>query len=106
MVVMQTIQGDIVDEPTIVPVVTPEGKIRNVRVWGVDTSGWLVGSVRAGWKLRPELAIEGYRMLEDLYRLEGDVDGWERYQRYLEDWQAGRTRRPFPGRALPRQIQG
>lgn len=97
--------------PKIVPVVLPQsgdrstsGRIRNIPVRGADHSGWLT-LTREGWKLREQMREDGYYLLEDLYRSEGNAEGWQAYQRYLKDWQTGRTRAPFPTHLLPKDVQ-
>lgn len=101
----------ITDPPRIIPVVLPpsrdrslSGRIRNISVRGVDHSGWLV-LTRQGWKLNPDMALQGYVLLEDLYRAEGNEAGWETFKRYLSDWQKGKTSRPFPTHLLPEEVQ-
>ena len=99
--------------PTVVPVVLPpsgdlssSGKIRNLMVRGADHSGWLEWAGEGhGWQLRKAMEKQGYALLEDLYRAEDNADGWHSYQRYLKDWQKGRTRQSFPLHLLPREVQ-
>lgn len=98
--------------PKIVPVVLPpsadptlSGRIRNIPVRGSDNSGWLVEAGKYGWRLKEEKKMEGYILLEDLYLAEGNEAGWEQYQRYIRDWQGGRTTKPFPFHLLPREVQ-
>lgn len=98
--------------PKIIPVVLPpsadpstSGKIRNIPVRGADHSGWLDFAGEHGWVLKREKELDGYRLLEDLYRAEGDMEGWDAYRRYLKDWQAGRTTRAFPFHILPKDVQ-
>lgn len=98
--------------PKIVPVVLPpsadlstSGRIRNIPVRGADHSGWLEFAGEHGWVLKRERELNGYRLLEDLFKAEGNADGWRAYQRYLKDWQGGRTRFPFPFHMLPAEVQ-
>lgn len=98
--------------PKIVPVVLPpsadlslSGRVRNIQVRGADHSGWLVWAGKLGWRLKEELKAEGYILLEDLYIAEGNEAGWEQYLRYVRDWQAGRTTKPFPAHLLPKEVQ-
>lgn len=99
--------------PKIIPVVLPpsadpstSGKIRNIPVRGADHSGWLVyAGEQHGWVLKREKELDGFKLLEDLYRAEGNMEGWDAYKRYLKDWQAGRTRAPFPVHMLPKDVQ-
>lgn len=97
--------------PIIVPVVTPgsadrsiSGRVRNVEVRALDTSGWLE---RDGdeWILRKSLERQGYMLLVDAYRAEKNEDGWALYQRYLKDWRKGRTSQSFPLHLLPELVQ-
>jgi len=106
--------------PRIVPVVLPpaenlehSGKVRNVPVFGgVDTSGWLAwdseggepnrnGELTGDWIVKKK----GYRLLRDCYEEEDNLAGWGMYQRYLKDWQGGRTSQPFPTHLLPKKVQ-
>ncbi|MCY0990632.1 hypothetical protein OV203_26045 [Nannocystis sp. ILAH1] len=98
--------------PKIVPVVLPpsadptlSGRIRNVPVRGSDNSGWLMEAGARGWVLKPEKVYDGFALLEDLYGAEGNTEGWEQYKRYIRDWQAGKTTRPFPHHLLPVEVQ-
>lgn len=95
----------------IVPVVLPpardrslSGRVRNISIRGADHTGWLM-QTRHGWQVHPDRAVAGYVLLEDLYRAEGDEDGWAAYKRYLSAWQGGRTSRPFPPHMLPKEVQ-
>ena len=97
--------------PIIVPVVTPgsadrsiSGRVRNVEVRALDTSGWLE---RDGdeWILRKSPERQGYMLLVDAYRAEKNEDGWALYQRYLKDWRKGRTSQSFPLHLLPELVQ-
>jgi len=97
--------------PTIVPVVMPpsndrsqSGRITNVAVRGVDSSGWLTNDGEGGWALMTSLARKGYKLLEDCYRDEKNLDGWAAYIRYVKDWQGGRTTRSFPPHMLPKYV--
>lgn len=97
--------------PKIIPVVLPpsadlgtSGRIRNVAVRVVDHSGWLQDDDEGGWVLKPAMTRKGYVLLEDLYRSEGNEAGWAQYQRYISDWQKGRTTRAFPAHLLPLEV--
>ena len=101
----------ITDPPKIIPVVLPpsadrslSGRVRNISVRGVDHSGWLMPT-RQGWRLDPDRTLQGYVLLEDLYRAEGNEEGWATYKRYIADWQKGKTSRPFPLHLLPQEVQ-
>lgn len=98
--------------PKIVPVVLPpsadlslSGRIRNIQIRGTDHSGWLNFTKSAGWQVSKDMEMEGYVLLEDLYRAEGNEAGWAAYQRYLKDWQARRTTKSFPFHLLPKEVQ-
>ncbi len=97
--------------PKIVPVVMPpsgdrsqSGRIKNVAVRGVDTSGWLQDDGEGGWALIKAMERKGYKLLEDYYLEEKNPDGWEAYKRYVKDWQKGRTKRSFPEHLLPKKV--
>ena len=97
--------------PVIVPVVMPpsndrsqSGRITNVAVRGVDTSGWLADDGEGGWTLTRAMERKGYKLLEDCYRDEKNPDGWATYKRYIKDWQGGRTTRSFPSHLLPKVV--
>lgn len=103
---------NVTSNPKIVPVVLPpsadrslSGKIRNIPVRGTDHSGWLTYANGYGWVLKREMELDGYRLLEDMFKAEGNPEGWEAYKRYLKDWSAGRTRAPFPVHLLPKDVQ-
>lgn len=103
---------NVTSNPRIVPVVLPpsadlslSGRIRNIQIRGADHSGWLTGDGRGGWALKPEYSNQGYRLLRDYYISEGNQDGWEMYQRYIRDWQAKKTSKPFPFHLLPKEVQ-
>jgi hypothetical protein len=98
--------------PRIVPVVLPSsatlslsGKVTNVPVYGsVDTSGWLVWDhENKEWLVSP--TKRGYRHLRDYYDEEGNLEGWAMYQRYIKDWQGGRTQQSFPFDLLPKKVR-
>lgn len=98
--------------PKIVPVVLPpsadissSGKIRNVAVRMVDSSGWLQDDESGGWVLKPAMTKKGFVLLEDLYLAESNQAGWEQYKRYIADWQKGRTTKAFPPHLLPTEVQ-
>ena len=98
--------------PKIVPVVLPpsadpslSGRIQNLHVRGADHSGWLTEAGQYGWVLKKEKEIEGYVLLEDLYKAEGNQEGWDAYKRYIRDWQAGKTTKSFPFHMLPKEVQ-
>lgn len=97
--------------PKIVPVVLPpssdtslSGRIRNVAVRGVDTSGWLQEDGEGGFALTKAMERKGYTLLEDRYRDDAHPENWAAYERYLRDWQGGRTTRPFPEHLLPAAV--
>ncbi len=97
--------------PLIVPVVMPpsadrsqSGRIKNVAVRGVDTSGWLADDGEGGWTLTRAMERKGYKLLEDCYREEKNLDNWATYLRYVKDWQHGRTKRSFPAHLLPKYV--
>lgn len=58
-----------------------------------------------GWTLRESFRQKGYRMLQEVYAQEQNLEGWERYQRYVAAWQSGQTRSPFPPQWLPEYVQ-
>lgn len=98
--------------PVIVSVVLPpsqdptlSGRIRNICVRGVDSSGWLADDGEGGWTLSKAMERKGLTMLEDRYADEKNSEGWALYQRYIKDWQAGKTQRPFPDHLLPKAVQ-
>lgn len=98
-------------KPIIVSVVMPpsddrsqSGRIKNVAVRGVDTSGWLAEDGEGGWALTRAMERKGYKLLEDCYRDEKNPDGWAAYLRYVKDWQYGRTKRSFPAHLLPKYV--
>ena len=102
---------DVGSRPRIIPVVMPpsndrgqSGRVKNVAVRATDTSGWLDDDGEGKWVLSRAMERKGYRMLEDCYREEGNLDGWAAYQRYLADWQGGRTKRSFPAHLLPKRV--
>jgi hypothetical protein len=104
--------------PRIVPVVLPasadlsqSGKVRNVLVFAVDTSGWLAWDDDSQeWSV----VKKGHRLLRDYY-MEEAIDGvvdtkanedrWKTYQRYISDWQNGKTLMSFPTEYLPQKVQ-
>jgi len=97
--------------PKIVPVVLPpssdrslSGRIRNIAVRGVDSSGWLQDDGEGGWALTKAMEKQGYLLLEDAYRDDDQPQNWAAYQRYIRDWQTGRTTRSFPDHMLPRIV--
>ncbi len=97
--------------PTIVPVVMPpsadrsqSGRIKNVAVRGVDTSGWLADDGEGAWVLTRAMERKGYRLLQDCYLEEKNPEGWASYLRYVRDWQKGNTRRSFPEHLLPKSV--
>jgi hypothetical protein len=101
--------------PRIVPAVLPasadlsqSGKVRNILVYAVDTSGWLA------WDDDSQEWIvvkKGHRHLRDYY-MEEETEagipneaGWKTYQRYISDWQNGKTLQSFPDHLLPQKVQ-
>lgn len=97
--------------PRIVPVVMPpsndrsqSGRIKNVAVRGVDTSGWLAEDGDGGWALTKAMERKGYRLLEDCYTDEKNAEGWATYLRYVKDWQKRLTTRAFPEHLLPKSV--
>lgn len=97
--------------PKIVPIVLPpsadrslSGRIVNVSIRGVDHSGWFQSDGEGGWALTRAMERKGYTHLEDRYRDDEHPERWENYERYLKDWQAGRTTRPFPEHLLPKSV--
>lgn len=97
--------------PRIVPVVMPpsgnpslSGRIKNIAVRGADTSGWLQRLKDGRWVVSPDMAHQGYRLLEDWYKDDRNPEGWAQYQQYVRDWQAGRTKSPFPLDLLPKGV--
>jgi len=100
--------------PRVVPVVTPasedlslSGKVRNLQVRGVDTSGWLAWDPEGGDDGKGDYAVikRGYTLLRDLYRDENNEAGWQMYKRYIKDWQTGKTIMSFPTHLLPKKVQ-
>lgn len=100
--------------PVIVPVVTPgsrdqsiSGRVRNVEVRALDTSGWLepLDDGSGGWALRKSMEKQGYMLLEDAYAAENNPEGWAMFQRYLRDWRTARTTLSFPLQLLPELVQ-
>lgn len=96
--------------PKIVPVVLPpssdlslSGKIRNLCIRGVDTSGWLADDGE-GFALTKAMERKGYTLLEDRYRDDEHPENWAAYRRYLKDWQTGKTTRSFPAHLLPKTV--
>jgi hypothetical protein len=97
--------------PLIIPVVMPpsndrgqSGRIKNVAVRATDTSGWLAADGEGGWVLTRAMERKGFRLLEDVYREESNLEGWATYKRYLSDWQGGKTSRSFPAHLLPKRV--
>lgn len=98
--------------PKLIPVVRPpsldkssSGRIVNVSVRMVDSSGWLMDDGEGGWALTPALYNKGFRLLEQLYTEENNSAGWKKYKQYLQDWQKGTTTASFPGHLLPDIVQ-
>jgi hypothetical protein len=105
--------------PRIVPVVLPaseklehSGKVYNVKVYGVDTSGWLAWDPEGGEPDKDgnptgdyHVIKKGYKLLREFYDEEGNPKGWADYQRYVRDWQAGKTQQSFPFTMLPKKVQ-
>ena len=79
---------DVGSRPRIIPVVMPpsndrgqSGRVKNVAVRATDTSGWLADDGEGKWVLTRAMERKGYRMLEDCYREESNLDGSAAYQR-------------------------
>lgn len=105
--------------PRIIPVVLPaseklehSGKVYNVKVYGVDTSGWLAWEPEGGEADKDgnptgdfHVIKKGYKLLREFYEEENNSEGWAKYKRYLNDWQSGRTQQSFPFTLLPVKVQ-
>lgn len=95
----------------IVTIVTPEtddpatsGTVVNIPCAPTVTHELLIRD-QGVYSLRPSATRAGYVLLEDLYRAERNERGWEEYQAYVADWQAGRAKRkPFQKEKLPREV--
>lgn len=103
---------DIRSRGKIVPVVLPasgnlslSGRIRNIEVFGSPSTDWLVSDGEGDFAIAPKYAKQGFRLLRDVYEEEEDMDGWRTYQKYLADWQAGKTTSSFPLDMLPKLVQ-
>lgn len=97
--------------PKIVAVVLPpsanlslSGRVRNIAIRGIDTSGWLQDDGDGGWALIKSMERQGYMLLKDAYADDEHPENWEAYLRYVRDWQAGRTTRSFPDHLLPKLV--
>lgn len=97
--------------PTIVPLVAPisgdpaqSGRIANIPATPQIHVRWLERDDEGSWIVKAKFAKQGWILLEDLYAAEGDHEGWAYYQRYLEKWQAGKTRVSFPKDRLPKEV--
>jgi len=88
------------------PDLSLSGRVRNITIRAEDNSGWLERSETAefGWDLKQSYKAQGYMLLGDCFRLEGDEAGWEMYKRYVRQWKAGKTTKSFPIDYLPKEV--
>lgn len=103
---------DASSDPIIIPVVTPQtgdpsssGRVRNLPVTPQAIPSWLEPRGGGRYGVKGVYAERGYVLLQDLYKAEGNQEGWEKYKRYLAAWKAGTARVSFPLDALPQEVQ-
>lgn len=76
------------------------GGVNNAQVEAVyDARGEVVNYV-----LRASYRERGWLTLRDAYLIDGDEEGWAKYQRYLKAFAANQTRHPFPPEDLPAEV--
>lgn len=91
----------------IIPLVSPDRKVHNLPIGGGVIPPHLTVTDRPRTiDLSSSYASAGWRRLEDLYREEGNSDGWAAYERYLEAWRDGKTLSAFPPHLLPALLGG
>lgn len=54
--------------------------------------------------LRASYRERGWLTLRDAYLIDGNEEGWAKYQRYLKAFTAGTTRHRFPAEDLPAEV--
>lgn len=102
---------DIRSAPTVVPVVSPTGRVHNLRVYGKTPHSDFIEHAGEDHYNRPIFTVrgiymrQGWALLEDMCsEVAGGDAMWQDYRRYLEDWLAGRTKSSFPAERLPAAV--